>query len=219
MASDQNKPSFAPRAADNNGDQKSAAYGGHRLRYLLILAGIISLAGVGSLLIWEQNDAVNIQVTAIDADLPSDNKSFRLEGATYKGNTAEGEEYVLFADVATEDAEQKGVITLIAPRAKLDQPDQQSITVRSNEGIYIENAEELTLIGRVVIVQPETGYTLYTDAARAYLDDGILESTDDVQGYGPDSIITAKGMIINRNTSNVVFTGKSQLIIEKEKER
>lgn len=217
MASDQNKPSFAPRAADNNGDQQSAAYGGQRLRYLLILAGVISLAGVGSLLIWEQNDAVNIQVTAIDADLPSETKSFRLEGATYKGNTAEGDEYVLFADVATEDAGQKGVITMIAPRAKLDQPDQQSITVRSNEGIYIENAEELTLIGRVVIVQPETGYTLYTDAARAYLDEGILESTDDVHGYGPDSMITAKGMIINRNTSNVVFTGKSQLIIEEVK--
>jgi hypothetical protein len=63
-------------------------------------------------------------------------------------------------------------------------------------------------------VQPDTGYTLYTDAARAWLDDVIVESTDDVHGYGPDSMVTAKGMIISRPDNNVIFTGKSALVIE-----
>jgi LPS export ABC transporter protein LptC len=180
----------------------------------LILTGFIGLAGVSSLLIWEQSDTVNIQVTVTNHALPANSQSFRLEGATYKGNTADGDAYVLFADVATEDADQQGVIEMLAPRAKLDQPDQQSLTIRSNEGVYYADDEELQLTGRVVIVQPDTGYTLYTDAARAWLDAGIVESTDDVHGYGPDSMITAKGMVISRPDNNVIFTGKSALVIE-----
>ena len=121
---------------------------------------------------------------------------------------------MLFADVATEDADQQGLIEMLAPRAKLDQPDQQSLTIRSNEGVYYADDEELQLTGRVVIVQPDTGYTLYTEAARAWLDAGIVESTDDVHGYGPDSMITSKGMVISRPDNNVIFTGKSALVIE-----
>jgi LPS export ABC transporter protein LptC len=221
MTSDQQKPSFAPRvapeqrsAAEIDTAQQVAIWSGQRWRYILILTGFIGLAGVSSLLIWEQSDTVNIQVTATNPALPANSQSFRLEGATYKGNTADGDAYVLFADVATEDADQQGVIEMLAPRAKLDQPDQQSLTIRSNEGVYYANDEELQLTGRVVIVQPDTGYTLYTDAARAWLDAGIVESTDDVHGYGPDSMITAKGMVISRPDNNVIFTGKSALVIE-----
>jgi LPS export ABC transporter protein LptC len=221
MTSDQQKPSFAPRvapeqrsASESDTAQQVAIWSGQRWRYILILTGFIGLAGVSSLLIWEQSDTVNIQVTATNPALPANSQSFRLEGATYKGNTVDGDAYVLFADVATEDAEQQGVIEMLAPRAKLDQPDQQSLTIRSNEGVYYADDEELQLTGRVVIVQPDTGYTLYTDAARAWLDDGIVESTDDVHGYGPDSMVTAKGMIISRPDNNVIFTGKSALVIE-----
>jgi LPS export ABC transporter protein LptC len=221
MTSDQQKPSFAPRvapeqrsASESDTAQQVAIWSGQRWRYILILTGFIGLAGVSSLLIWEQSDTVNIQVTATNPALPANSQSFRLEGVTYKGNTDDGDAYVLFADVATEDAEQQGVIEMLAPRAKLDQPDQQSLTIRSNEGVYYADDEELQLTGRVVIVQPDTGYTLYTDAARAWLDDGIVESTDDVHGYGPDSMVTAKGMIISRPDNNVIFTGKSALVIE-----
>jgi LPS export ABC transporter protein LptC len=221
MTSDQQKPSFAPRvapeqrsASESDTAHQVAIWSGQRWRYILILTGFIGLAGVSSLLIWEQSDTVNIQVTATNPALPANSQSFRLEGATYKGNTDDGDAYVLFADVATEDAEQQGVIEMLAPRAKLDQPDQQSLTIRSNEGVYYADDEELQLTGRVVIVQPDTGYTLYTDAARAWLDDGIVESTDDVHGYGPDSMITAKGMVISRPDNNVIFTGKSALVIE-----
>ena len=221
MTSDQQKPSFAPRvapeqrsASESDIAQQVAIWSGQRWRYILILTGFIGLAGVSSLLIWEQSDTVNIQVTATNPALPANSQSFRLEGATYKGNTDDGDAYVLSADVATEDAEQQGVIEMLAPRAKLDQPDQQSLTIRSNEGVYYADDEELQLTGRVVIVQPDTGYTLYTDAARAWLDDGIVESTDDVHGYGPDSMVNAKGMIISRPDNNVIFTGKSALVIE-----
>lgn len=222
MASDQHKPSFAPRATrqqmpsdrDANDNGSIAEYQGNRLRYALILMGLIGLAGIGSLLIWDANDSVNIQITSTTPDLSAKGNSFRLEGATYKGNTADGDEYVLFADVATEDANQQGVIEMVSPRAKLEQPDQQSITIRSNEGVYKEKLEELTLTGRVVVVQPETGYTLFTEEARAFLDEGIVESTDDVHGYGPDSVIKAKGMILSKPENNVIFTGKSQMIIE-----
>ena len=221
MTSDQQKPSFAPRMAPEQrpGSESDTAYqvatwSGQRWRYILILTGFIGLAGVSSLLIWEQSDTVNIQVTATNPELPTNSQSFRLEGATYKGNTADGDAYVLFADVATEDADQQGLIEMLAPRAKLDQPDQQSLTIRSNEGVYYADDEELQLTGRVVIVQPDTGYTLYTEAARAWLDAGIVESTDDVHGYGPDSMITSKGMVISRPDNNVIFTGKSALVIE-----
>jgi LPS export ABC transporter protein LptC len=221
MTSDQQKPSFAPRMAPEQrpGSESDTAYqvatwSGQRWRYILILTGFIGLAGVSSLLIWEQSDTVNIQVTVTNPELPTNSQSFRLEGATYKGNTADGDAYVLFADVATEDADQQGLIEMLAPRAKLDQPDQQSLTIRSNEGVYYADDEELQLTGRVVIVQPDTGYTLYTEAARAWLDAGIVESTDDVHGYGPDSMITSKGMVISRPDNNVIFTGKSALVIE-----
>ena len=221
MTSDQQKPSFAPRMAPEQrpGSESDTAYqvatwSGQRWRYILILTGFIGLAGVSSLLIWEQSDTVNIQVTVTNPELPTNSQSFRLEGATYKGNTADGDAYVLFADVATEDADQQGLIEMLAPRAKLDQPDQQSLTIRSNEGVYYADDEELQLTGRVVIVQPDTGYTLYTEAARAWLDAGIVESTDDVHGYGPDSMITSKGMVISKPDNNVIFTGKSALVIE-----
>ncbi|MGB1919456.1 MAG: LPS export ABC transporter periplasmic protein LptC [Candidatus Puniceispirillales bacterium] len=215
MPSDPYKPSFAPRTAPHDDhNQQLPSWNDQRWRYVLILTGLIGLAGIGSLLIWEGNDTMNIQVSSPHSDLTAKSKSFRLEGATYKGNTADGDEYVLFADAATEDADRQGIIEMVAPRAQLDQPDQQSVTIRSNDGIYYANDKELSLTGRVVIVQPDTGYTLYTDAAHALLDEGIVESTNDVHGYGPDSMITAKGMIISKPDNNVIFTGKSALVIE-----
>lgn len=184
------------------------------MRYAFLAAGMLALAGVISLLIQHQEESISFKVTPQEASTAASEKTLTLEGVVYKGQTNEGEDFVLFADKTSENPDEDGKITMIAPRAKIDQSDNQSLTIRSNEGIYYQLAEHINLSGRVVIVQPETGYTLYTESASARLDDDIIESLTTVRGFGPNSSITADGMRITNSGRDVVFIGNSELVIE-----
>ena len=65
----------------------------------------------------------------------------------------------------------------------------------------------------MVIVRPDIGYTLMTDAAIAYLNSGKMVSDQEVRGFSPRARVRADGMIISENGDNVLFTGNSTLRI------
>ena len=210
---DHNKtPSFSPRkiSTDNQMSTSSSRW----MRYAFLAAGMLALAGVISLLIQHQEKSISFKVTPQEASTVTGEKPLTLEGVVYKGQTNKGEDFVLFADKTSENPDEDGKITMIAPRAKIDQSNNQSLTIRSNEGIYHQLAEHINLSGRVVIVQPETGYTLYTESASARLEEDIIESLTTVRGFGPNSSITADGMRITNNGRDVVFIGNSELVLE-----
>jgi len=209
---DNKTPSFAPRSIA--ADRHIARSSGRGLRYALLGAGMLALVGVITLLIQNQEDAISFKITPQEPSTVSKDKTLTLEGVIYKGQTSEGKDFVLFADRTAESPDEDGKITMIAPRAKIDQPNDQSFTIRSNEGVYYQQVEHIHLSGRVVIVQPETGYTLYTEAASAKLKEDLIESQSTVRGFGPSSTITADGMRITNNGRDVVFIGKSALELE-----
>ncbi len=212
MTEDTKTPSFAPR--DIRADNQMARSPGRGLRYALLAAGMLALGGVITLLIQNQEESISFKITPQEPSAITADKTLTLEGVVYKGQTSEGEDFVLFADRTAESPDEDGKITMIAPRAKIDQPNDQSLTIRSNEGIYYQLVEQINLSGRVVIVQPETGYTLYTEAASAKLEEDLIESQTTVRGFGPSSSITADGMLITNSGRDVIFIGNSALVLE-----
>ncbi len=212
MIDETKTPSFAPR--NIQADRQLSKSSGRGLRYALLASGMLALVGVITLLIQTKEDAISFKVTPQEAATDTTEKTLTLEGVVYKGQTSEGEDFVLFADRTAESPDEDGKITMIAPRAKIDQPNDQSLTIRSNEGVYFQQVEHIHLSGRVVIVQPETGYTLYTEAVSARLEEDIIESLTTVRGFGPSSSITADGMIITNRGRDVVFVGNSALVLE-----
>lgn len=159
-------------------------------------------------------DGIKLQVTAENPQI-SDDGALKLEGLTYKGITSDGNNFIVLAEVATELPNQPELVELESPRARVDSTSGNPMTIRSNKGELNRDTELVELNGRVVIVRPDIGYTLMTEAAVAHLNTGRMTSDKIVRGYSPRARVRAEGMIINDNGQDVLFTGKSTLTIRR----
>lgn len=205
------KPSFSPRQVASLSPRQKTGADRHLIRYALLGFGFIGIALVISLLIGGGGGAVSIKLT--DVATPQDTTAAAtLEGVSYKGLTQNGENFAIFADQAIESFANRNLVTLIAPRAQVDQ-DRNPITIRSNRAEYNRAHNDIHLSGQVVITRPDLGYTLHTDAAIAKLDSGEITSHVPVQAFTPNSAITAQGMTIHDKGNRIIFTGKSKAIL------
>ncbi|MCG8620988.1 MAG: LPS export ABC transporter periplasmic protein LptC [Proteobacteria bacterium] len=212
MPAHRKKPSFSPRQVATLSPRQETGADRHLIRYALLGFGFIGIALVISLLIGGGGGAVSIKLTDVASTQDTTDAAATLEGVSYKGLTQNGENFAIFADQAIESFANRNLVTLIAPRASVDQ-DRNPITIRSNRAEYNRAHNDIHLSGQVVITRPDLGYTLHTDAAIAKLDSGEITSHVPVQAFTPNSAITAQGMTIHDKGNRIIFTGKSKAIL------
>ncbi|MCE2517129.1 MAG: LPS export ABC transporter periplasmic protein LptC [Alphaproteobacteria bacterium] len=206
---------FAPRDASNaqpverilEGDRQRKA-----LRLSLMAGTGVVAAVVLSFISLTAEEDIKVQVTA-EAPKVEASGSLELKGLTYKGITNEGNDFIVLAEVARETPDKPDEVELVSPRARVDTASGNPMTLRSNEGQFNRVAQRVHLNGRVVIVRPDIGYTLMTEAAIADLNSGKMTSDQRVRGFSPRAQVQAEGMVINDNGLDVLFTGKSTLTI------
>ena len=206
---------FAPRS--DIGDQpveRILAAGQKRKKLgigLMVGIGILSAIILSFVSLTAEED-IKVQVASQDPQ-PQQSGSLELGGLKYKGVTAEGNDFIVLAKSAIESPELPNQISLTAPRARVDGTSGNPMTIRSNEGQFYRDNKRVDLNGRVVIVRPDIGYTLMTEAAIAHLDTGLLTSDNIVRGFSPRARVKADGMVISQNGKDVLFKGKSRLTI------
>ena len=208
-----NKPSFSPRTPASLSRRQQTGDDRRILRYGLLGFGFIGIALVLSLLLGG-GGAVSIKLTDPETSQISAEAAVTLEGVSYKGLTQSGENFAIFADQAIESLLNRNLVTLIAPRARLELGQQSKpVTIRSHRAEYDRARNDIHLTGEVVIDRPDLGYTLHTESAIAKLDSGDITSDVPVEAYTPSSTISAEGMAIHDKGNRIVFTGKSRAIL------
>ena len=208
--------SFAPRTAGNDGSANSVIAGDRQRRSLrnLILIGVLVISGaIASSLILTAEEEIKVQVEAKPQDIKQNTSGLELKGLSFKGITADGNDFIVLAETAIESTTNPEIVKMSSPRARIDTDGGNPMTMRSLTGAFNRNEDRVDFEGRVVIVRPDIGYTLMTDAAIAYLNSGKMTSDQEVRGFSPRARVRADGMVISENGANVLFTGKSTLRI------
>lgn len=211
---------FAPRSdiGDQPVERIIAADRKRKNLRIGLMAGIgILSAVILSFVSLTAEEDIKLQV-ASEAPQPQQSGSLELGGLKYKGVTAEGNDFIVLAKSAIESPELPNQISLTAPRARVDGTSGNPMTIRSNQGQFYRDNKRVDLNGRVVIVRPDIGYTLMTEAAVAHLDTGLMTSNKIVRGFSPRARIKADGMVISQNGQDVLFKGKSRLTITSSSE-
>lgn len=206
--------SFAPRKRDKS-SAKSVVEASRRHRTiragLIIGAGLV-LAAVGGFLGLGNDADIKVQIKTASDPSP-ESRNVELKGASYKGLTSGGNDFIVLADTATENPDRPNQIDMASPRARVDTASGKPITIRSNEGEFFRDENRVNLTGRVVIVRPDLGYTLMTEEADADLETGRMTSDKEVRGYGPKANIRSNGMIIEDKGNDLTFLGHAVLVL------
>ena len=205
-------PRFAPRTSAER--KPSRPWSRQYTRYALLGIALLMSAGIVTPLM-QNPDLSNFRLaTQNPAEDNSSLPHINIKGVIYKGQTDDGGDFSLEANAVTQSSEESHIITLTAPRTKIDHPNRQSLIIRSNQGLYNQTAKQVDLAGSVVITQPAIGHFLYTESATAMLEEGTIESLSHVRAEAADTIITASGMRILKQGQHVIFTGKSRLVFD-----
>src|SRR5262249_1407749 len=84
--------------------------------------------------------------------------------------------------------------------------------VTSDTGVYQSQAQLLDLFGNVTVIH-ENGTRLITKTARVDVGHNAAEGNDPVEGHGPSGDIKSQGFRIYDKGDDVLFTGKSDLML------
>ena len=208
------KPSFSPRPITPLNRHQESGDDRRFIRYGLLGFAFAAIAVVASLLVGGGRSAVSIKLTDPETSQIRSAAAITLEGVSYRGLTQSGDNFAIFADQAIESLANRNLVTLVAPRARLDLGrNRQPVTIRSHRAEYNRARNDIHLTGDVVIDRPDLGYTLHTDSAIAKLDSGDITSDQPVHAHTPSSVITAQGMAIHDKGNRIIFTGRSLAIL------
>ena len=208
---------FAPRERDRSDTANSITENSRQRRnrrfMLTVIIGLVALITV-AIVSFGDDDETAVQITAENASV-SQTGAVALEGVSYQGVTGEGKNFVILAETAFENTTQPDLVNMVSPRARVDTVSGNPITIQSNNGEFMRVDKTVNLSGRVVIVRPDLGYTLLTEEAFADLGKGMMKSEKPVRGFSPNGNISAGGLIITENSEDILFTGKSRLVINR----
>lgn len=120
--------------------------------------------------------------------------------------------YTITAEKAIQSEIQKDKIFLDKPLADMSTLSGNWFAIEADQGEYTKDQKEILLEGNVRLFQDQ-GYFVKTKKLLIYLEQGIAQSDNPVQGQGPAGILKAKGLTALQKENKIVFKGPAQLIL------
>lgn len=141
---------------------------------------------------------------------PKDVESLTMVNARYFGVDDDNKPFAVSAEQATQVKQDQ--IALQTPKADFTSSGGANVVVDADTGTYFQQSKLLELRGNVSIYH-DAGYELHTEAAM--IDLGRNSATGDrpVNGHGPQGNIQSQGFELRDKGHEVVFTGKSKLML------
>lgn len=130
----------------------------------------------------------------------------------YVGTDDDDQPYSVTAEIARRLAETGDVIELDQPKADLAMNDGTWLVLSSQRGVYGRVAEQLELVGSVVLYH-DSGYEFLTEKANINLQTSVAEGQLPVRGQGPFGNLEAEGFRLDDRGQTIYFTGKSKLVL------
>ena len=138
----------------------------------------------------------------------------RLTGARYRGLTPNGKPYEITSALANEATDGSGRIQMDKPTATFTMQNGSIVNLRSDEGFFNKQTDIITLAGKVIVLQPDQNLQLDTEALRADLRAGEMQSNTPVLVQDIDRRINADSMQFFDNGLRIIFGGTAKMTIK-----
>jgi lipopolysaccharide export system protein LptC len=138
-------------------------------------------------------------------------RELKMVDPRYAGIDRQDRPYVLSAAIGRQVPDRTDLVSLAGPRARMALR-HGAVTVTAASGIYQSQAKLLDLFRRVRIVRQD-GTRFLTDSARVDFSDNSARGRDPVRGRGPWGTVTAQGFRILDKGTEVIFTGRADLVL------
>lgn len=127
------------------------------------------------------------------SSVETESGALTMANARYHGVDDKGQPYVVTADTATQDLQDRDKLTLRNLTADITTNKGEWFTLSSDNGIYRDDTKRLFLSGNINIYS-DMGYEFHGDTADVDLDAGTVSSDDMVWGQGPFGLLQAHGL-------------------------
>jgi lipopolysaccharide export system protein LptC len=137
-----------------------------------------------------------------------------LEGTTLtmqnpklSGFNEDGTSYLVTAAKALQDVTNPRVVTLVSVDGTMTKPDNSTIRVTADDGVFDSDAKHLELTNNIVVRTSEND-SAYLDAAKVDLNTGSIVSDKPVRADSKSGSIRANSMEISQRGAHLLFRGK-----------
>lgn len=168
-------------------------------RALPVSIGLLVLG----LIVW----VVARTVLADMADQAAQRADIRMTNPRFYGQDARGQSFVLGAAEAVQDRRRADLIRLTRPALRLNATGERPTEVTALNGVYNETGDQLTLSGRVVVIDGGSGFRFETGQALVDTQTGVISGQAAVRGRGPLGTIDASSYAIYDQGARIVFEG------------
>lgn len=182
-----------------------------RLVLPLVAAGIVMV-----LFLWpsgREEAIVPVKKSAADFKDQKITKN-ELLNPHFESADKKNQPYKISAARAVQGEANEDLIMLEKPVGVMTMQGGAKIEVTSQAGAYRRDTERFYLTGGVDFVH-DKGYRLRSEETHIDLRGKIAWTEKDVQATGPDMSIDAKGMKVNSESGEVIFSGPAKLILTK----
>jgi lipopolysaccharide export system protein LptC len=191
------------------GARRVPTYNGMLRRRLMINASKFLLPAVAVLLLssialWPEFDTATDRARFSLHGISATMDGARLTDAHYNGVDERGRPYTVTAATATQRDAQR--IDLTVPNADITLENGTWIDVKSKQGVYIRNDQQLDLSNDVVMYRDD-GTTLTTNSATVAMKDGAASSNQPTHVEGPFGTLDASGFTTVDKGAAIQFWG------------
>ena len=209
--SDKKLMCFTPKKRASSAEKSTLM----RPSVLLTGAGLTALAAaIGWLGLYTKTSDVRVSIANIEV---ADDGATQLTGARYKGTTKTGKTYEINATNAIEQNNGSGIIQLSEPTGFITQSDGGRINITALNGAFSQTDNLVDLTGMVVLEQTKQNVTMTTEALRANIDAGEMQSDVPVEVVSPDAYITGQNIRVTDHGNVMMFGGTSKMVLHNVK--
>jgi lipopolysaccharide export system protein LptC len=145
-----------------------------------------------------------------------DLENLRMVNPRFVGTDSQNQPYVLSADLATQQSATSPTTLLDKPKGDIALKNGAWLALTAERGVYEKKEQTLDLLGSVNLFH-DRGYEITTEQARVYLDKGLAEGDQPVQGQGPDVELSGdRGFRLEDKGARIIVFGNSRLMFYPE---
>jgi len=139
-------------------------------------------------------------------------RDLTMQNSVFSGVDEHKRPYSVTAESARLTGENGSVLVLTSPKADILLSDGSWAALTAKQGNYDRDAKLLRLRGDVNLFH-DAGYEFRSESATVDLMAGDARGMDPVRGQGPFGNIEAEGFILRNRGAQIVFTGRSKLVL------
>lgn len=182
------------------------------MRLVKFVLPLVALGFLAVMIAWPRFTQKESQFELDYSDIAKEQDDLSMSSPRFTGADAKNNPYMITANAATQDANDRELVRLDMLQADLAQSDGSWLSVNATSGLMHNGLQTLQLDGQVEAYS-DLGYAFYTSSARLDLDAGSLQADQPVRLQGPAGHLRANTMLATERGQHLHFQGAVKVTI------